>query len=187
VKIRALAVRLAAGCTAAIALSGCAAGLNATTNQPYNPGGYGVEGSAGSLKLRTVLIVAPPAGGTDALLLGSISNDGAEGDVITSVSVTTRQGAPATQRVTAAGSLALPRFGALRMGPGSVRGVPDPTLAATLTFVGFTPPAGEFVAVTFSFQVAPSVTLAVRVVPATGVYATVTPGPSTPGPSTPGP
>lgn len=159
-----VAVQLAA----ALALAGCAAGVDAATaHQP--PSGNGASVTTGYLAARGLLLVAGTDPGT-ATLVGTVVNSGTTDDAITAVSVAgsnpqvtiTDLGKPTT-------SIALPARFSRQFGY-------DGTTHIDLT--GLNTPPGSFATVTITYQSAGSATVDVLNVLPVGMYAGLAPLPS---------
>lgn len=147
----------------ALALSaGCAAGNNAQTLQPYSPAD-GVVANSGTIRVLNALVVADATGTTGVVSL-TIVNRGNRGDSLSdltspegSVDLTGTRGLSAGKAV---------RFGATT------------SPAATISDLKRKP--GQDITLTLSFAHSEPITLRTVVVPATGAYADITPGPGTP-------
>lgn len=144
---------------AALLLGGCASGPDAAPKKPYSPGD-GIVGNSGAIRVLNGIVVAPE-GSTTGVISMTVVNRGDGADALTSV--TSSQGT-----VDYAGSRTL--------APGkSVRLAAESNPSAEIRDLTVKP--GEFITLVLSFQGAEPLRLRTLVVPATGYYATVTPGP----------
>jgi hypothetical protein len=151
-----------------LALSaGCAAGNNAQTLKPYSPAD-GVVANSGSIRVLNALVVADPAGTTGVVSL-TIVDRGNRGDSLTGL--TSPDGS-----VDLTGTRDLPAGGAVRFGA---------TTEPSATISDLTKKAGENITLLMTFARTEPITLHTVVVPATGAYADITPGPETPVEETP--
>lgn len=94
----------------AAALAGCGTNTNALTQQWYDPTdgvNSDVEMTLEGLAIRSIVVVSD---GSDATVVGTFVNDGADSDEVQSISVDGRQ-------ATISGDLALDPGGAVRLGP----------------------------------------------------------------------
>jgi hypothetical protein len=142
--------------------TGCAAGQNAQTTQPYSPAD-GVVANSGDIRVLNALVVAGEAGG-DGVVSLTIVNRGSREDSITGL--TSPDGT-----VDLTGMPELPAGKAVRFGATT-----DP--AATISGLASKP--GQSIKLTLRFARTEPITLDTVVVPATGAYADITPGPETP-------
>lgn len=131
----------AAACLATVlglTATGCAAGFDAPTNEPYNPTN-GAEGRAGDVKLRNVLVVQEGVGplARDEVY-AVLVNVGSKADVLTDVQV---QGAATVTLSTPL--VPIPKQGLVRIGGES-------DLEATLVGSRLIP--GKLTTVTFTFR-----------------------------------
>ncbi len=159
---RRLAAGLAAVALGALvlpAVTGCEAGIQAETQEPYTPG-QGVWGDTGSLELRGVVAVAPREGA--ATLVGTIFNQGDADDRL--VNVTFRGG----QTTLGSPRVSLPAGGVRVLGVDTSQGK-----ATSASLEGASLKPGLVVPLTFAFERAGSVTLDVLVVEHEGPFATV--------------
>jgi hypothetical protein len=150
------------------ALSACSIGVNAgTTSQQPSGNGAFADSSSGGIALRGITIVTALGAGTRATVIGTIVNQSlTEDDVLTGVTVTDPTGATATIA-----------------GPDSATSVPLPSGRPTsavkiggsgavkIDITGLSLPASAFATVTFTFQKAGAVPVAVMTVPPVGIYA----------------
>lgn len=158
---RRLATGLAAVAIGAVltAVTGCEAGIQAETQEPYTPG-QGVWGDTGDLELRGVVAVAPRPG--RATLVGTIFNQGDTADQLVDVRFRDGRSTLGTDPV------ALPAGGARVLGVDTSQGK---ATSASLEGAALRP--GLVVPITFAFERAGSVTLDVLVVKHEGPFATV--------------
>jgi hypothetical protein len=158
---RRLATGLAAVAIGAVltAVTGCEAGIQAETQEPYTPGS-GVWGDTGSLELRGVVAVAPRPG--SATLVGTIFNQGEADDQL--VEVRFRGG----KSTLGADPVTLPAGGVRVLGVDTSQGK-----ATSAALQGAPVRPGLVVPITFAFERAGSVTLDVLVVKKQGPFATV--------------
>jgi hypothetical protein len=138
-------------------LTGCSGGFDAQARQVYAPAD-GAQADAGSVRISNALVVAP-AGGTEGVLLMTVSNRGGKTQQLTSL---TSNGGT----VDYTGSRRLAAGQAV-----SFSAVTDPS--ATITNLRLKP--GENITLRFGFSGEDPVTVRTLVVPATGIYSTVTP------------
>jgi hypothetical protein len=158
---RGRAVRTAAAVAVTALLAGCAAGFEATSVEPYAPSD-GIMADSGQIRVLNALVVA-----TSTLSSGVISativNRGEVDDRLTGI--TSPDG---TVDLTGRGDL--PAADAVPLGAET-----DPSA----TISGLTKLPGETITLRVTFRRADPVTIHTVVVPATGDYASITPGPTT--------
>ena len=148
---------------ASLALTaGCAAGNNAQTLQPYSPGD-GVLANSGTIRVLNALVVADATGTTGVVSL-TIVNRGKRDDSLTDLT-------SADGSVDLTGNQALPAGQAVRFGA---------TTEPSATIGDLKSKPGRSITLTLSFAHTEPITLTTVVVPATGPYASLTPGPQTP-------
>lgn len=139
--------------TAALALSGCAAGQISQTAQQVS-GVDGSEGTAGYIGVRNVLLATPEGSnyptGSDIPLLLWISNDSQAGDTLTGAS------SPAAASVEITGNAAIPAQSLVQVAPQQKIAMTVKGLAKDLNY-GFSIP------VTFTFASAGAITVNVPV------------------------
>lgn len=161
-RLRAL---VAATALAALAgsLSGCSAGFDATSVQPY-AAADGVNGrnASGSLRVLNALVVAPE-GSTSGMLIMAVANRGNADDRVTGV---TSPGAT----VALDGETELPAGGSVIFGGSG---------GSTAPVSELTVEPGREIALTVSFARSEPITVRTLVQPATGDYASVAPAPAT--------
>jgi hypothetical protein len=147
--------------------TGCAAGFNATTNQPYAPSNGSVA-QIGNLRIRNVVIVQSADGGLSELYATIVSIGGdADGngtvggtdvppapDSLTGISVT-----GAATATIPGGEITIPPGAAVVLGPSGSHVFLD----------SFTRKQGEIATVTFSFATAGTVSLSALVMNATSL------------------
>lgn len=155
-RTRALAVAV----VAVPLLAACSSGFNATSLQPYAPAD-GILVDNGDLRIQNALVVSSPSA-TSGVVSAAIANNGDRPDRLTGVTSPDGQ-------VDLTGSGALPPGGSLPLGA-------DTGTSATIT--GLKKLAGETITLRLTFRRADPVTFTTVVVPATGGYATITPGPT---------
>ena len=159
---RTRAVPAVAAAAMAALVSGCAAGFDATSVQPYAPSD-GVLADSGDLRVLNALVVA-----SDSVSSGVISttivNRGKRPDRLTEVT-------------SPAGTVDLTGDGDLEPGAALQLGAGTDTSA---TITGLTRLPGETITVKLTFRRAEPVTLRTVIVPAAGDYESVTPGPTVP-------
>jgi len=153
--------------TAAVVLTGCSAGDNATSRQPYAPAD-GIYADSGSIRALNVLVVASE-GASEGVVLMAVANRGTRSDRLTAIDTS-------AGTVELSSPVELPPGGAVRFGSDA-----DESVAIT----GLTRAPGETIELTLSFERAKPVTLRTIVMPATGDYADITP--SVPASATPAP
>ena len=141
--------------------SGCAAGFDASTSQPYAPSNGSVA-SVGNLRIRDVVIVTSPGGAAPELYAyvvsigGGLDGNGAVSgidvspapDTLTGISVT-----GASPVVIPGGPITIPPGGKVDLGPAGTRIFLD----------NLTVNRGDLAAVTFSFATAGSATVSALV------------------------
>ena len=157
---RALVIATAA--LAAGLLTACGAGFDATAIQPYSPSD-GTMANTGDIRIQNALVVASPTVST-GVIVASIANRGDRDD--THTGITSPDG---TVDLTGDGSLAAES--AIRLGAGS-----NPSA----TISNLTKLAGQAITLRFTFAKSEPVSLRTVVLPASGVYTSITPGPTTP-------
>lgn len=168
-RIRPLLTPALLAATTVALLTGCAAGQGAQSIKPYAPAD-GVVANSGDIRVLNALVVAGE-GSTDGVVSLTIVNRGDRDDQLTGL--TSKDGT-----VDLTGSGALAPGSAVRFGAGT-----DP--AATIS--GLTSAPGREITLQLSFARTEPITLRTVVVPATGAYAELTPGPATPAEDTPSP
>ena len=148
----------------ALALTGCATGTGAQTQQTYQPG-VGQNSSAGSMLIRAVVLVRDPANPDRAVMLGQLINNGGRPDSLAAVSVSRGQ---------TVGVVALPTTGLVvpvRI-PVNLSGTDRTTLVTGLKDM----PTGGVVLMTMRFAAAGNTpTFDVKIVSATDEYSSSTP------------
>lgn len=166
VRSRRLAAGLAAVLVAAVPLlSGCFSGPAASTNtQSLVPSGEGVSTTVGDLSLQSFVLVHQEEG-DNAVLIGTIFNEGTEPDVLTRVTIDGHDALvpDLANTVEPQGYLA---FG--QGGPGA-----NSVAAPALWAEGFVATPGTYSMVAMTFERAGIVEFDALVVPATGYYADV--------------
>ncbi len=103
-------VTILAAAGAAVALAGCGTNTNALTQQWYDPTdgtNNSVQATLDGLAIRAILVVSD---GTDATVVGTFVNDGAEADEVTGIVVD-------GQTATITGDLEIAPGTAVRLGP----------------------------------------------------------------------
>jgi hypothetical protein len=147
--------------------SGCAAGFNATTGQPYIPSNGSIA-SIGDLRIRNVVIVQSVDGGLSEVY-ASFVNIGGGPDGYGTVAGTAVSNAPDSLTgisVTGASAIAIPG-GSITLPPNSKVDLgPDGT---RIFLSNFTVKRGEIANVTFNFAVAGTVTVSALVMTATAL------------------
>jgi hypothetical protein len=145
-----------------VVTTGCAAGTNAQTLKPYAPAD-GVMANSGDIRVLNALVVADSSTGTGVVSL-TIVNRGNRDDSLTdltspdgSVDLTGRRDLPAGAAV---------RFGA--------------TTEPSATIGNLKKQPGATITLRFEFARTKPITLVTVVLPATGAYSGITPGPETP-------
>ena len=147
----------------ALALTaGCAAGNNAQTLQPYSPAD-GVVANSGTIRVLNALVVADATGTTGVVSL-TIVNRGNRDDSLTDLT-------SADGSVDLTGTRDLPAGQAVRFGA---------TTEPSATISDLKRKPGQEITLTLSFAHTEPITLRTVVLPATGAYADITPGPETP-------
>jgi hypothetical protein len=146
-------------------LTGCGAGFGAQTIEPYSAAD-GVVGNSGDIRVLNALVVAAPDT-TRGVISFTIVNRGQRDDRLTGI---TSPGGD----VDLTGNADLIAGQARRFGAAT-----NPSA----TISNLTRPPGEIITLRLTFARTEPVTLRTLVVPATGEYAEVTPGPETPEPS----
>ncbi len=143
--------------------TGCAAGLNAQTLKPYAPAD-GVMANSGDIRiLNALVVVADDSSGTGVVSL-TIVNRGNRDDSLTDL--TSPDGT-----VDLTGTRDLPAGSAVRFGA---------TTEPSATISDLTKQPGETITLRFVFARTNPITLETVVLPATGPYTSITPGPVTP-------
>jgi hypothetical protein len=162
IRIRpALAPTLAA-LSVLVLVSGCAAGYNAQSIQPYAPAD-GVIADSGPLRVLDAVVVSSDGSGRGVLSM-TLVNRGDRDDILTSI--TSPSG-----RVDLTGSRALAAGRTVSFGAGT-----DP--AATVEALARQP--GQTIRLSLEFARNRPIVLRTLVVDPNGAYASVTPGPETP-------
>jgi hypothetical protein len=160
-RIRPLLIPVLLALTPLVLVTGCAAGMNAQTLKPYAPAD-GVVANSGSIRVLNALVVEDPTG-TGVVSL-TIVNRGNRKDNLTDL--TSPDGS-----VDLTGTRDLPAGAAVRFGP---------TTSPSATISSLVKPPGATITLRLAFQHTLPITLHTVVVPATGAYADITPGPETP-------
>jgi copper(I)-binding protein len=162
-RTRALSAATAAAALAASAvLAGCSVGFNATSIKPYSPSD-GVMADSGNLRVLNALVVSS-SGVSTGVVSAAIVNRGDQDDRLTGIT------SPAgTVDLTGDGTLASKET--VRLGG-------DTNPSATIS--GLTRLPGETITLKLTFAKSDPLTIRTVVVPASGYYSTVTPGPTTP-------
>jgi hypothetical protein len=142
--------------------AGCAAGNNAQTLQPYSPAD-GIVANSGNVRVLNALVVADPGGNTGVVSM-TIVNRGTRLDGLTNL--TSSSGA-----VDFTGTRNLPPRVAVRFGA---------TTEPAATISGLTAKPGQTITLSLTFQRSRPLRIATVVLPATGAYSSLTPGPATP-------
>lgn len=155
---------VAAAAVAAALLTGCSAGFDATSIQPYAPAD-GVLANSGDIRVLNALVVADADGDTGVVSM-TLVNRGTRDDRLTEI--TSPDGS-----VALTGDTTLPAGGAVRLGS-------DTDVTAVVE--GLAKQAGENIRLRLSFSRTPPVTINTVVVAATGDYAEITPS-ATPTPT----
>jgi len=147
-------------------LTGCSAGFDATSTQPYAPSD-GIQATSGELRVLNALVVRAETG-ADGVVSATIANKGDSDDRIRDI--TSPDGT-----VTLTGDDQLPAGGTVTLGVGT---------GTEATISGLSKEAGQTVRLKFSFGRSEPVTIDTVVVPATGYYAELAPtaAESTPAP-----
>jgi hypothetical protein len=147
--------------TPLVLVTGCAAGMNAQTLKPYAPAD-GVVANSGTIRVLNALEVEYSSGAGVVSL--TIVNRGKRGDSLTDL--TSPDGS-----VDLTGNRDLPAGQAVRFGP---------TTSPSATISSLTKPPGRAITLRLAFSHTLPITLHTVVVPASGAYADITPGPETP-------
>ncbi len=143
--------------------TGCAAGLNAQTLKPYAPAD-GVMANSGDIRiLNALVVVADDSSGTGVVSL-TIVNRGNRDDSLTDL--TSPDGT-----VDLTGTRDLPAGKAVRFGA---------TTEPSATISDLTKQPGATITLRFVFARTNPITLETVILPATGAYTSLTPGPVTP-------
>jgi hypothetical protein len=142
--------------------TGCAAGMNAQTVKPYAPAD-GVVANSGDIRILNALVVADGSTGAGVVSL-TIVNRGRRDDSLTGL--TSPDGT-----VDLTGTRDLPAGAAVRFGA---------TTEPSATISALTKQPGATITLRFEFARTRPITLDSVVLPATGAYADITPGPETP-------
>jgi hypothetical protein len=145
-----------------VLVTGCAAGLHAQTLKPYSPGD-GLMANSGDIRVVNALVVADGTGGTGVVSL-TIVNRGNRDNSLTDL--TSPDGT-----VDLTGTRDLPPGQAVRFGAAT-----EPS--ATIGDMKSQP--GQNITLVLTFGRAEPIRLDTIVLPATGAYADITPGPETP-------
>jgi hypothetical protein len=148
--------------SALVLATGCAAGLSAQTIKPYSPAD-GVTGDSGDIRVLNALVVADATGTTGVVSL-TIVNRGNQDNSLTDI--TSPDG-----NVDLTGTRDLPAGQAVRFGA---------TTEPSATISDLTSKPGENITLVLTFARAEPLRLHTIVLPATGAYAELTPGPETP-------
>jgi hypothetical protein len=143
--------------------TGCAAGMNAQTLKPYAPSD-GVMANSGDIRVLNALVVAD--GNGSGVVSLTIVNRGNRDDNLSDL--TSPDGS-----VDFTGTRDLPAGAAVRFGA---------TTEPSATISALTVQPGGNITLRFVFGRTKPITLETVVVPATGAYADITPGPETPAP-----
>jgi hypothetical protein len=151
--------------SALVLTTGCAAGNNAQTLQPYAPAD-GVVANSGSIRVLDALVVADASGTTGVVSL-TIVNRGNQENSLTDLS-------SPDGTVDLTGTRALPAGVAVRFGA---------TTEPSATISDLKTQPGRTIKLTFAFAHSLPITLETLVVPATGPYASLTPAPEPPTPT----
>jgi hypothetical protein len=138
--------------------TGCAAGLHAQTLKPYSPAD-GVVANSGDIRVLNALVVADATG--KGVVSLTIVNRGNRDDTLSEL--TSPDGT-----VDLTGTRDLPAGMAVRFGP---------TTEPSATISDLTAAPGATITLRFVFARTRPITLETVVVPATGAYASITPGP----------
>jgi hypothetical protein len=155
-RLRRAPVAAAVAAVAAV-LTGCSAGFDATSIQPYAPSD-GVLANTGEIRLLNVLVVAPEGSDTGVVSM-TVVNRGQRPDRLTEV--TSPHGT-----VELTGDTSLPPGQALQVGQ-------DGDVSAVIS--DLTREAGQVVTLRFAFSRTEPVTVDTVIVPASGDYAELTP------------
>jgi hypothetical protein len=147
-----------------LAVSGCAAGFNATTTEPYSPAD-GVMGISGNVRVLNALVVVPVGGSTGVISM-TVANDAHRVERI--ISLTSNGGT-----VDWSGPRVIPAGDAIRLGANTVP-------SATLTGLRVQP--GDAVRLRIGFARTAPISIDTVVLPASGPYASYT-APPVPVPS----
>ena len=152
----------------ALALTtGCAAGTNAQTLQPYSPGD-GVLANSGDIRVLNALVVADATGTTGVVSLTIVNRSNTRDDSLTDLTSTDGS-------VDLTGTRDLPAGHAVRFGAAT-----EPSA----TISDLTRKAGQEITLTLAFGRTEPITVHTLVLPAKGAYADITPGPETPAATT---
>lgn len=157
---RGLLASFAAVATATALVSGCAAGFDATSLQPYAPAD-GVYAESGEIRALNVLVVAAE-GATDGVVLMTIANDGRRDDRLLGIESDAAS-------VEADTPVTLPAGGTVAFGG------PEAQASATVTDLQVQP--GQAIELRLTFARAEPVSVRTVVMPATGDYEDFTPTP----------
>ncbi|MGZ4595994.1 MAG: hypothetical protein ACXV4A_14550 [Actinomycetes bacterium] len=168
-RIRPVLIPVLAAVASLALLTGCGAGFSAQTVQTYAPAD-GVLGNNGSIRVVNALVVAGD-GATTGVVSMSVVNVGDRADRLTGIE-------------SSGGTVDLTGSGVLRAGQ-SVRFGAGTDPAATIG--GLTARPGKAITLRLTFARSEPITLRTVVVPATGDYAQLTPGPETPAAESPSP
>jgi hypothetical protein len=147
--------------TPLVLVTGCAAGMNAQTLKPYAPAD-GVVANSGNIRVLNALVVEDPSG--TGVVSMTIVNRGNRDDSLTDL--TSPDG-----RVDLTGTRDLPAGAAVRFGA---------TTEPSATISSLVKPPGRTITLRLAFTHSLPITLHTVVVPASGAYADITPGPETP-------
>ncbi len=148
---RVASVSVAALLVAATA-SGCQAGFDAYTSQPYAPSNGSIA-NAGDLRVRNVVVVQSSDGGQSELY-ATFVNNGTSPDALVTASIAGFGTIPL-----GSGPIAIPALGAVDLGPSGYRMFVD----------GLKARIGDVVTVTFQFGKAGDVHLSALVMTSTGL------------------
>ena len=141
-----------------VLVTGCASGFDATARQSYAPGD-GIQAGSGDLRVVSALVVSPEDS-NDGVIMMAVVNNGEQDEEITSVEADEGE-------VDYTGSHTIPAGETVLFGAES-----DPSA----TVRNLRAEAGESITVKISFAEAEPISLRTVVVPATGDYASITPG-----------
>lgn len=165
---RGVLAALATVAAATSLVSGCAAGFDATSLQPYAPAD-GVYAESGEIRALNVLVVAAD-GATDGVVLMTIANDGRRDDRLVGIEADAGS-------VEADTPLTLPAGGTVAFGG------PEAEASATVTDLQVQP--GQTIELRLTFARAEPLSVRTVVMPATGDYEGITPTPEATFTSTP--
>jgi hypothetical protein len=149
--------------SALVLTTGCAAGNNAQTLQPYSPAD-GVVANSGNIRVLNALVVADATETTGVVSLTLVNRSSSRDDSLTGLTST-------DGTVDLTGTRDLPAGHAVRFGA---------TTEPSATISDLKRKAGQEITLTLTFARSEPVTLHTLVLPAKGAYANITPGPDTP-------